>query len=221
MAYQSIWYHTGLPKDIVNILDDYVSENFDSEMKDSELLGRHKDKNKRNSENAWIDTNHWIAGFIWHYVNKANRENFRYDLTNIDGENLQYTKYSEGQYYNWHNDAGISNYYKPQYVGNSGNFDDDPDNLQTTDFLKASCELVRKLSFTLQLSDPDEYEGGNVQLIDEAGRSYIAPRQRGTIILFDSRTQHRVIKVKKGVRKSIVGWVLGPRWKYDDRGRYN
>ena len=213
MAYQSIWYHTGLPKDIVNILDDYVSENFDSEMRDSELLGRHKDKNKRNSENAWIDTNHWIAGFIWHYVNKANRENFRYDLTNIDGENLQYTKYSEGQYYNWHNDAGISNYYKPQYVGNSGNFDDDPNNLQTTDFLKTSCELVRKLSFTLQLSDPDEYEGGNVQLIDEAGRSYIAPRQRGTIILFDSRTQHRVIKVKKGVRKSIVGWVLGPRWK--------
>ena len=213
MAYQSIWYHTGLPKDIVNILDDYVSENFDSEMRDSELLGRHKDKNKRNSENAWIDTNHWIAGFIWHYVNKANRENFRYDLTNIDGENLQYTKYSEGQYYNWHNDAGISNCYKPEYIGNSGGFEEDVDNLQLTDFLKTNCELVRKLSFTLQLSDPDEYEGGNVQLIDEAGRSYIAPRQRGTIILFDSRTQHRVIKVKKGVRKSIVGWVLGPRWK--------
>ena len=213
MAYQSIWYYTGLPKDIVNILDDYVSEKFDSEMRDSELIGRHKDKNKRNSENAWINTNHWIAGFLWHYVNKANRENFLYDLTNIDGENLQYTKYSEGQYYNWHNDAGISNYYKPQYVGNSGNFDDDPNNLQTTDFLKTSCELVRKLSFTLQLSDPDEYEGGNVQLIDDSGKSYIAPRQRGTIILFDSRTQHRVIKVKKGVRKSIVGWVLGPRWR--------
>lgn len=212
MAYQSIWYYTGLPKDIVNILDDYVSENFDSEMKESELLGRHKDKNKRNSENAWIGTNHWIAGFLWHYVNKANRENFLYDLTNIDGENLQYTKYSEGQYYNWHNDAGISNYYKPQYVGNSG-IDDDSDNLQTTDFLKTNCELVRKLSFTLQLSHPDEYEGGNVQLIDDTGKSYIAPRQRGTIILFDSRTQHRVIKVKKGVRKSIVGWVLGPRWK--------
>lgn len=213
MAYQSIWYYTGLPKDIVNILDDYVSEKFDSEMRDSELIGRHKDKNKRNSENAWINTNHWIAGFLWHYVNKANRENFLYDLTNIDGENLQYTKYSEGQYYNWHNDAGISNYYKPQYVANSGNSDEDSDNLQVTDFLKTSCELVRKLSFTLQLSDPDEYEGGNVQLIDDSGKSYIAPRQRGTIILFDSRTQHRVIKVKKGVRKSIVGWVLGPRWR--------
>ena len=213
MAYQSIWYYTGLPKDIVNILDDYVSEKFDSEMRDSELIGRHKDKNKRNSENAWINTNHWIAGFLWHYVNKANRENFLYDLTNIDGENLQYTKYSEGQYYNWHNDAGISNYYKPQYVANSGNSDEDSDNLQVTDFLKTSCELVRKLSFTLQLSDPDEYEGGNVQLIDDSGKSYIAPRQRGPIILFDSRTQLRVIKGKKGVRKSIVGWVLGPRWR--------
>ena len=119
MAYQSIWYYTGLPKDIVNILDDYVSEKFDSEMRDSELIGRHKDKNKRNSENAWINTNHWIAGFLWHYVNKANRENFLYDLTNIDGENLQYTKYSEGQFYNWHNDAGINNYYKPGLYSNN------------------------------------------------------------------------------------------------------
>ena len=73
--------------------------------------------------------------------------------------------------------------------------------------------MVRKLSFTLQLSHPDDYEGGNVELIDEAGKNYIAPRQRGSMILFDSRTQHRVNKVTKGERKSIVGWVLGPRWK--------
>ena len=52
---------------------------------------------------------------------------------------------------------------------------------------------------------PDEYEGGNVQLLDEAGNSYIVPRKRGTIVLFDSRTQHRVLKVTKGTRKSIVG----------------
>ena len=213
MAFQSVWYYTDLPEDIVDIIERDVSETFDEQMGDSKLHGDALNKEKRNSQNAWIPTTHWVAGFLWHYVQRANRENFLYDLRCIDGESMQYTRYQEGQFYNWHNDAGISNYYKPQYVGNSGNFDDEPNNLQTTDFLKASCELVRKLSFTLQLSDPDEYEGGNVQLIDEAGRSYIAPRQRGTIILFDSRTQHRVIKVKKGVRKSIVGWVLGPRWK--------
>ena len=79
--------------------------------------------------------------------------------------------------------------------------------------VKINCEIVRKLSFSIQLSDPDDYEGGNVQFLDEAGNSYFAPRKRGTIVLFDSRTMHRVLKVTKGTRKSIVGWTVGPRWK--------
>ena len=81
------------------------------------------------------------------------------------------------------------------------------------DFLNENVEMVRKLSFVLQLSDPDDYEGGNLQLLDEVGKSYIAPRERGAVILFDSRTQHRAQKVRKGVRKSLVGWTVGPRWK--------
>ena len=40
-----------------------------------------------------------------------------------------------------------------------------------------------------------------------------APKQRGTMIVFDSRVRHRVRKIKSGTRKSIVGWVVGPRWK--------
>ena len=77
------------------------------------------------------------------------------------------------------------------------------------DFVQENTELVRKLSFVLQLSDPDDYEGGNLQLLDEAGKSYFAPRLRGTVVLFDSRTQHRVLPVKSGLRKSIVGWTVG------------
>jgi len=65
----------------------------------------------------------------------------------------------------------------------------------------------------MQLSDPEDYEGGNLQLMDENGKTYFAPRTRGTIIIFDSRTQHRVLKVTSGVRRSIVAWVVGPRWK--------
>ena len=38
-------------------------------------------------------------------------------------------------------------------------------------------------------------------------------KEKGTIIIFDSRMRHRVRKVKSGTRKSIVGWVEGPRWK--------
>ena len=211
MASQSIWYFTDLPVEVINILDKDLLDNFDFTMDESKLINNSVWKEKRNSENAWISSNHWIAGFLWHYVNKANQNNFLYDLTHIDGDNLQYTRYSEGQYYDWHNDAGVAQYYKPMFEKVSGNsYANEQNHL---DFLSKNTEMIRKLSFSLQLSDPDDYEGGNVELVDEEDKSYIAPRQRGTIILFDSRTKHRVHKVTKGVRRSIVGWVLGPRWK--------
>ena len=208
MAYQSIWYFTDLPADIVNIIERDVSEKFDMNMGESRLDGNAINKDKRNSYNAWIPTTHWVGGFLWHYVQRANRENFLYDLRCIDNESMQYTRYAEGQYYHWHNDSGLASHYKP--ISNGDRKETDK---QHQDFINENTELVRKLSFTLQLSDPDDYEGGNVQLLDETGESYIAPRQRGCIILFDSRTQHRVLKVTKGTRKSIVGWVVGPRWK--------
>ena len=208
MAYQSIWYYTDLPEDIVNIIERDLTKNFDPEMADSRLHGDALNKEQRNSQNTWIPTHHWVAGFLWHYVQRANRENFLYDLRNIDGESLQYTRYGEGQFYGWHNDAGLATQYKPQSVGNRGNGQEN-----VNDFINENCEMVRKLSFSIQLSAPDDYEGGNVQLLDESGNNYIAPRQRGCIVLFDSRTQHRVLKVTKGTRKSIVGWVVGPRWK--------
>ena len=209
MAYQSIWYMTDLPNKVIDIIEEDLEEKFDPQLQDSRVGDGNYgavDKDKRNAKNAWVPTTHWIAGFVWHYVQRANRENFLYDLTNIDGESLQYTVYGEGEYYGWHNDAGLTSYYKPSTVGNHG-----PE--IANDFINQNCEKVRKLSFSLLLSDPDTYEGGNLQLLDETGKSYIAPRQRGTIILFDSRAQHRVQKVTSGVRKSLVGWVVGPRFR--------
>ncbi len=74
-------------------------------------------------------------------------------------------------------------------------------------------EYVRKLSFALQLSDSNEYTGGEVQFLDNGGKTYFAPKQRGTLMVFDSRTKHRVRRVRSGLRKSLVGWVVGPRWR--------
>ena len=206
MALQSVWYYTNLPEDIVEIIEKDISKNFDDQMADSRLHGDALNKDKRNSQNAWIPTDHWLGGFMWHYVQRANRENFLYDLRGIDAESMQYTKYEEGMFYGWHNDAGLSTQYKP--VSNNNRSEG-----LHQDWVNENIELVRKLSFSLQLSDPDDYEGGNVQLLDELGKSYITPRKRGTVVLFDSRTQHRVLKVTKGTRKSIVGGVVGPRWK--------
>ena len=206
MAYQSTWYFTDLPEKVVDLIEEDLTENFDPQMGDSRLHGDSLNKDKRNSMNAWVPTNHWVGGFIWHYIQRANRENFLYDLRCIDGENMQYTRYTEGQFYTWHNDAGLAGQYKPVAVGNRTEG-------RGQDFLNEKVEMVRKLSFAMQLSDPDDYEGGNIQLMDEGGKSYIAPRQKGSIMLFDSRTPHRVQKVTKGVRKSLVGWTVGPRWK--------
>ena len=71
-------------------------------------------------------------------------------------------------------------------------------------------EIVRKLSFSLQLSDPTDYTGGEVQFLDNGGNTFFAPKQRGTLVVFDSRTRHRVRRFVL-VCKSIVGWVVGPR----------
>ena len=206
MANEILWYFTDLPEDIVNIIERDLTENFDPNFQDSILYNGNITKEKRNSQNTWIPTTHWVAGFLWHYVQRANRENFLYDLRNIEGESLQYTRYEAGQFYGWHNDAGLATQYKPQSVGNHY------DGL-ANDFVNENIELVRKLSFSLQLSDPDDYEGGNVQIMNESRISHFVPRKKGAIVLFDSRAQHRVLKVTKGTRKSIVGWTVGPRWR--------
>ena len=206
MAFQSVWYYTDIPEKVVSLIEEDLSVTFDDQMGDSKLMGDALNKDKRNSQNAWVPTHHWLGGFMWHYISRANRENFLYDLRCIDGESMQYTQYGPGQFYGWHNDAGIAGAYKPQSAGNRAEG-------LANDFVNENIELVRKLSFVLQLSDPDDYEGGNLQLLDESGNKYFAPRKKGCIILFDSRTQHRVLPVKSGLRKSIVGWTVGPRWK--------
>lgn len=205
MSFLTTWYQTDLPKEIVDIIEDDVKK-YDVCVQESSVHGNVINKNIRDSKNAWIPTSHWIGGFIWHYVQRTNRENFQYDLTAIDGEAIQYTQYGVGEFYDWHIDAGIDTAYTPQNVVSSGN------NI-SQDIVTLQGEYVRKLSFSLQLSDYTEYTGGEVQFMDNNRKTYFAPKVRGTLIFFDSRTPHRVRKVKSGVRKSLVGWVVGPRWK--------
>ena len=70
----------------------------------------------------------------------------------------------------------------------------------------------RKLSITVQLSDPDEYEGGELQFMINHS-IFTAPREKGTAIIFPSFALHRVNRVIKGSRKSIVGWIAGPPYR--------
>ena len=92
MAYQSMWYFTNLPEKVVDIIEEDLMENFNANMADSRLAGDALNKDKRDSQNAWVPTTHWVGGFLWHYIERANRENFLYDLRCIDNESIQYTR---------------------------------------------------------------------------------------------------------------------------------
>ena len=79
--------------------------------------------------------------------------------------------------------------------------------------------LLRKLSVTVQLSNPEDYEGGGFEQmylkkeIDGTLDKHISTLEevasRGSILVFPGYIYHRVLPVSKGVRKSLVGWATG------------
>ena len=70
----------------------------------------------------------------------------------------------------------------------------------------------RKLSMVLHLMNPDDYEGGEFE-IKTGVESQVLPAKKGRVIAFPSWTLHRVTPVTKGIRKTIVIWVGGPRFR--------
>lgn len=69
----------------------------------------------------------------------------------------------------------------------------------------------RKLSMVLMLSNPSEYEGGELQ-IKTGGENTTLETKRGRAWFFPSYILHRVTPVTKGVRKTVVLWAGGPEW---------
>lgn len=205
MANLAVWYYTELPPELVELIERDLTD-FDPNLGESRVGGGRDggmlNKSIRNSRNAWVPAGHWIGSFCLNYVNRANKENFQYDITAFDNENLQYTSYGPGEFYNWHQDQDIDASY---VLGNTRES-------AGQDFVVSNSEVMRKLSFVLQLSDYTEYEGGELQF-HHGEKTWFAPKKRGAIVVFDSRVFHRVKKVTSGHRKSIVGWVMGPRWK--------
>jgi PKHD-type hydroxylase len=72
--------------------------------------------------------------------------------------------------------------------------------------------VSRKLSVTVQLTDPSEYEGGNLQIMT-SGQPQNVRKQKGLIALFPSYVLHQVTPVTQGSRQSLVVWISGPAFK--------
>lgn len=141
----------------------------------------------RNSHISWLDEP-WIYNEIQPWVHKANEMaewNFDWDFS----ETVQFTRYKLNQYYHWHADQEAEPYNNghPQQEGK-----------------------IRKLSCTIQLNHPHEYEGGDLQFRTPHGEftcNEIKPK--GSICIFPSFVTHRVTTVTSGTRNSLVMWNIG------------
>jgi PKHD-type hydroxylase len=71
---------------------------------------------------------------------------------------------------------------------------------------------VRKLSLTIQLSSPEDYEGGELALQFDK-EADVMPKELGKMIVFPSYILHKVRPVTKGTRYSLVAWVTGKPFK--------
>ena len=72
--------------------------------------------------------------------------------------------------------------------------------------------VVRKLSISIQLTPPNEYEGGELYLY-EGDKGTLMDKSQGTLIMFPSYVLHEVMPVTKGERNSLVTWVTGKQFK--------
>jgi PKHD-type hydroxylase len=74
--------------------------------------------------------------------------------------------------------------------------------------------VVRKLSISIQLTNPEEYEGGELKLYDADDKeATVMDKTQGTLIIFPSYVLHEVMPITKGERNSLVTWVTGKQFK--------
>jgi PKHD-type hydroxylase len=83
---------------------------------------------------------------------------------------------------------------------------------EQADYPGIGSGLERKLSVTVNLSDPGDYEGGDLQFLNGTGQLLTQSelRERGSVVVFPSTLGHRVTPITSGVRYALVGWMVGP-----------
>ena len=143
------------------------------------------DTKKRITTISWIPFSKMTDMYkiIERSMKQVNGNHFGYEGMTIT-EVAQFTEYPKGGFYDWHMDAEVNCQFEPP---------------------------VRKISMTILLSNQSEFEGGDLEFMTKGNK----PPQllQGQAIYFCSLIRHRVAKVKKGIRRSLVMWFGGPSFK--------
>jgi len=148
----------------------------------------------RKSDVAFVerdDKTGWIYDRLNYVIDSLNTQFYNFDLNGYDV--FQYTVYHDYE-------KGKYDYHMDTIMGTGM-----PDDMYET----------RKLSVTFLLNEPGvDFEGGDFQINSGQEKDAESVKmKKGDIIVFPSFMLHRVKPVTKGVRKSLVGWVVGKQWQ--------
>ena len=172
------------PEEVDAIIDLEELQKFEKATLGAE--GKQKiQKKNRDSEVSWIYCDPKSQWVFDKFGTLVGYVNHDVFMYDIDGfEYFQYTKYKKNQHYTWHYDV-----------------------------LMEYAPWERKISATVMLSDPDEYEGGELEIIANGNfeNPLILKPKKGDVIFFASWMLHRVAPIKSGTRKTLVCWVMGKR----------
>lgn len=139
----------------------------------------------RKSKVAWINNNTrtaWLYDKMAFIARQLNGQFFDYDLFGFV-EDFQYTVYGpENDHYTWHMDRGRNSI------------------------------VPRKLSLVMMLSDPSEYDGGDLEIFNRSTTETL-DKTKGIVHAFPSYIMHRVTPVTRGIRRTLVIWVTGPKFR--------
>ena len=170
-------------QDIINMGHQQKQE--EAQVGHAQKAGGNYDTKKRITTISWIPFKAMpdMYRIIERTMLQVNGNHFGYDGMKLT-EVAQFTEYPKGGFYDWHMDADVNCQFEPP---------------------------IRKISMTILLSDPSEFVGGDLEFMTEGNK----PPQllQGQAIFFCSLIRHRVSKVKKGVRRSLVQWFGGPPFK--------
>ena len=174
------------PDELTQINQYFSSLEFDNATTRSEQGLKTSSSSYRSSKVGWLpkqEPYRWLYQKLGNLVNEANESLWQFDLFGM-AEPVQLTEYhaNEQGHYDWHTDVG------------------------------AGKTSQRKISITIQISPPEEYEGGELQFMSRR-LPQSAAKAAGAAYVFPSYLLHRIKPVTMGIRRSIVVWVSGPPYR--------
>lgn len=192
ITYPFCWFENTFTEDELTAIAEYCNT---LNLTDGVVVGGEGESTESKSRKSKInfiepaENNLWLFEKIRQSISLINDRFYGFDLIGFDA--IQYTEYNAtGAKYDWHMDTITGTNKSPNMT------------------------QTRKLSIIMPLSDPSEYEGGEFQI--QAGlpeEPLIVEQKKGKIIAFPSFMIHRITPVTSGVRRSLVLWCVGPKFK--------